>query len=250
VLRKANGTIDISSALTALKAALFFDGVVMFRILHWDRVKIPGGLSGILGAVSDLAHTSCCVRCRAAAMSTSSPMTAASHGHLAEGKPASVRSRCAAHGCAIAPNRVVEAVGVRRTVALTQIWCKSDRADQASLEEINLRAAVQGGREKRPGFDRLCKAIIRREIDMVAAWSVDKLGRSLQDLVAFLAELQASRCELYLHQQGLDTSTPAGRALFGTLSVFADFERAMIVERTKADLAGVRAAREPDRTPK
>jgi DNA invertase Pin-like site-specific DNA recombinase len=88
------------------------------------------------------------------------------------------------------------------------------------------------GRQARPGFDRLCRAITRREIDMVAAWSVDRLGRSLQDLVGFLAELQASRCELYLHQQGLDTSTPAGRALFGMLSVFSDFERAMIVERT------------------
>jgi DNA invertase Pin-like site-specific DNA recombinase len=97
------------------------------------------------------------------------------------------------------------------------------------------------GRERRPGFDRLCKAIVRREIDMVAAWSVDRLGRSLQDLVGFLAELRASRCELYLHQQGLDTSTPAGRALFGMLSVFADFERAMIVERTKAGLARARA---------
>jgi DNA invertase Pin-like site-specific DNA recombinase len=100
------------------------------------------------------------------------------------------------------------------------------------------------GREKRPGFDRLHKAIVRREIDMVAAWSVDRLGRSLQDLVGFLAELQASRCELYLHQQGLDTSTPAGRALFGMLSVFSDFERAMIVERTKAGLARAREAPE------
>jgi hypothetical protein len=60
-------------------------------------------------------------------------------------------------------------------------------------------------------------------------------------LVGFLAELQASRCELYLHQQGLDTSTPTGRALFGMLSVFSDFERAMIVERTKAGLARARA---------
>jgi len=97
------------------------------------------------------------------------------------------------------------------------------------------------GRQARPGFDRLHRAIVRREIDMVAAWSVDRLGRSLQDLVGFLAELQASRCELYLHQQGLDTSTPAGRALFGMLSVFSDFERAMIVERTKAGLARARA---------
>jgi DNA invertase Pin-like site-specific DNA recombinase len=56
-----------------------------------------------------------------------------------------------------------------------------------------------------------------------------RLGRWLQDLVGFLSELRASRCELYLHQQGLDTSTPVGRTLFGMLSVFADFERAMIL---------------------
>jgi DNA invertase Pin-like site-specific DNA recombinase len=97
------------------------------------------------------------------------------------------------------------------------------------------------GREKRPGFDRLCKAIVRREIDLVAAWSVDRLGRSLQHLVAFLGELHASGCDLYLHRQGLDTSTPAGRALFGMMGVFAEFERAMIVERTVAGLARARA---------
>ncbi len=98
------------------------------------------------------------------------------------------------------------------------------------------------GREKRPAFDRLCRAVTRREVDMVAAWSVDRLGRSLQDLVAFLAELQASRVDLYLHQQGLDTCTPSGRALFGMLGVFAEFERAMIVERTKAGMARASAA--------
>jgi DNA invertase Pin-like site-specific DNA recombinase len=98
------------------------------------------------------------------------------------------------------------------------------------------------GREKRPAFDRLCKAVTRREVEMVAAWSVDRLGRSLQDLVGFLAELQASRVDLYLHQQGLDTTCPSGRALFGMLGVFAEFERAMIVERTKAGMARAKAA--------
>jgi DNA invertase Pin-like site-specific DNA recombinase len=98
------------------------------------------------------------------------------------------------------------------------------------------------GRDKRPSFDRLCKAITRREIDLVAAWSVDRLGRSLQHLVAFLGELRASGCDLYLHRQGLDTSTPAGRALFGMLSVFSEFERAMIVERTRAGMSRARAA--------
>jgi DNA invertase Pin-like site-specific DNA recombinase len=98
------------------------------------------------------------------------------------------------------------------------------------------------GRDKRPGFDRLCKAITRREIDMVAAWSVDRLGRSLQHLVAFLGELQGSGCNLYLHRQGLDTSTPAGKALFQMMGVFSEFERAMIIERTRAGMSRAKAA--------
>jgi DNA invertase Pin-like site-specific DNA recombinase len=92
------------------------------------------------------------------------------------------------------------------------------------------------GRDKRPGLDKLLKAVARREFDMVAAWSVDRLGRSLQDLLASLGELEAKRVDLYLHQQALDTSTPAGRALFQMLGVFAEFERSMIQERVKAGL--------------
>jgi DNA invertase Pin-like site-specific DNA recombinase len=66
---------------------------------------------------------------------------------------------------------------------------------------------------------------------------VDRLGRSLQDLVGFLEHLRATNTELFLHQQGLDTTTPSGRALFGMLSVFAEFERAIIRERITADMA-------------
>ena len=97
------------------------------------------------------------------------------------------------------------------------------------------------GREKRPGFDALHKAMARREVDIVAAWSVDRLGRSLQDLVGFLGELHGKSIDLYLHVQGLDTSTPAGRAMFGMLGVFAEFERSMIQERVRAGLARARA---------
>jgi DNA invertase Pin-like site-specific DNA recombinase len=60
------------------------------------------------------------------------------------------------------------------------------------------------GRDKRPAFDRLCRDATRRRFDIIMAWGVDRLGRSLQDLVAFLSEIHASRSELYLHQQGLD----------------------------------------------
>jgi DNA invertase Pin-like site-specific DNA recombinase len=96
------------------------------------------------------------------------------------------------------------------------------------------------GRNERPAFDKLHRAITRREIDVVMAWSVDRLGRSLQDLVGFLGELRAVGCHLYLHQQGVDTTTPAGRALFQMLGVFAEFERAIIVERVRAGIARAR----------
>jgi DNA invertase Pin-like site-specific DNA recombinase len=76
---------------------------------------------------------------------------------------------------------------------------------------------------------------------MVAAWAVDRLGRSLQDLVHILQELHAKGVDLFLHQQGLDTSTPSGRAMFQMLGVFAEFERAIIRERVTAGLARARA---------
>jgi DNA invertase Pin-like site-specific DNA recombinase len=86
------------------------------------------------------------------------------------------------------------------------------------------------GRDKRPAFDALCRDAAKRQFDMVMAWSVDRLGRSLQDLVAFLSDMHAP------HQQGLDTTTPSGKAMFQMLGVFAEFERAMIQERVRAGL--------------
>ena len=104
-------------------------------------------------------------------------------------------------------------------------------------------AGISGakGRDGRPGYDAMMKAITRREIDMVAAWSVDRLGRSLTDLLDFLRELHAKDVDWFLHQQGLDTSTPSGRAMFQMMGVFAEFERAMIRERVLAGLARARA---------
>jgi DNA invertase Pin-like site-specific DNA recombinase len=97
------------------------------------------------------------------------------------------------------------------------------------------------GRDKRPGLNALLQGVTRRDFDLVAAWSVDRLGRSLKDLINVLNELKAKHVDLYLHQQHVDTSTPAGEALFGMLGVFAQFERAMIVERVKAGLRRAKA---------
>src|SRR5262245_39900102 len=91
-------------------------------------------------------------------------------------------------------------------------------------------------RDERPEFDRLIRDANQRKFDMVMAWSVDRLGRSLQDLVSFLSELHALHIDLFLHQQGIDTTTPGGKAMFQTMGVFAEFERSMIQERVRAGL--------------
>ena len=97
------------------------------------------------------------------------------------------------------------------------------------------------GRTERPQFDALLNGVARREFDMIAAWSVDRLGRSLQDLLGFLLELQSKRVDLYLHQQALDTSTPMGKAMFQMCGVFAELERSIIQERVRAGLERARA---------
>jgi DNA invertase Pin-like site-specific DNA recombinase len=104
-------------------------------------------------------------------------------------------------------------------------------------------AGISGtkGRDKRPGFAALADAATRREIDIVLAWSVDRLGRSLQHLVGFLADLHAADVDLYLHQQALDTTTPTGRAMFGMCGIFAEYERSMIQARVVAGLDRARA---------
>ncbi|MBY0370048.1 recombinase family protein [bacterium] len=100
-------------------------------------------------------------------------------------------------------------------------------------------AGISGakGRDKRPGLDAMLKGVARKDFDLVAAWSVDRLGRSLQDLLGVLGEFHSKGVGLYLHQQGLDSTTPAGTAMFQMLGVFSEFERAIIRERIKAGLA-------------
>ena len=97
------------------------------------------------------------------------------------------------------------------------------------------------GRDARKGLDELMKAATRREIDKVLVWSVDRLGRSLSGLVETLSGLQDTGAELYFHKQAIDTGTASGRALFGMLSVFSEFEREMIKERVNAGLARAKA---------
>jgi DNA invertase Pin-like site-specific DNA recombinase len=121
-----------------------------------------------------------------------------------------------------------------------------------TIVEVLADEGISGakGRDKRPAYDRLMTMVARKEIDLIACWSVDRLGRSLQHLITFLGEINARDVDLYLHTQGLDTSTPAGRAMFSMLSVFAEFERSILRERIMAGLArskaqGKRSGRPP-----
>jgi DNA invertase Pin-like site-specific DNA recombinase len=111
------------------------------------------------------------------------------------------------------------------------------------VERVFEDAGISGakGRDKRPGLDAMLKAVNAKEIDMVAAWSVDRLGRSLTDLLGILQGLHDKGVDLFLHQQGLDTSTTAGKAMFQMLGVFAEFERGIIRERVNAGLARAKA---------
>lgn len=95
---------------------------------------------------------------------------------------------------------------------------------------------ISGISSDRPEFLKLQKAILQNKIDLVAAWSVCRLGRSLQDLVNFLKLLNDKGVDLYLHQQGIDTRTSSGKAMFQMIGVFSEFEHSIISERVKAGL--------------
>jgi DNA invertase Pin-like site-specific DNA recombinase len=127
----------------------------------------------------------------------------------------------------------------------TQLLALRQVAQRAGWQVVDeyVDSGISGakGRDQRPAFDQLLKDATRRKFDIIMAWSVDRLGRSLQDLVAFLGDMHAQGVDLYLDRQGVDTTTPGGKALFQLMGVFAEFERAMIRERVCAGLDKARA---------
>jgi DNA invertase Pin-like site-specific DNA recombinase len=151
-------------------------------------------------------------------------------------------------------NGWVETLNAKRTIRMALYVRVSTDGQSVANQERELREVAEAkgwevtdvyrdheisgakGRDKRPELDRMLKDATRRKFDVLAAWSVDRLGRSLQDLLATLNELHGAGCNLYLHKQALDTRTPSGRAMFGMLGVFAEFEREMIRERVNAGL--------------
>ena len=99
-------------------------------------------------------------------------------------------------------------------------------------------AGISGskGRKDRPGLDKMLQDAQRRRFDVVMAWAIDRLGRSLIDLLGTIQTLEHSGVDLYLDQQSIDTTTPAGRLMFQITGAFAEFERSMIRQRVNAGL--------------
>ncbi len=109
----------------------------------------------------------------------------------------------------------------------------------ATFEDAGISGAK--GRDKRPGLDALLKDAARARFDVVMAWSLDRLGRSLADLMDTLGELEAAHVDLFLQQQAIDTTTPSGKLFFHVMGAFAEFERGMIRSRVMAGLDRAKA---------
>jgi DNA invertase Pin-like site-specific DNA recombinase len=107
-----------------------------------------------------------------------------------------------------------------------------------NIIEIYTDHGISGAKNRsdRPDLDRMLKDAVRGKFDLIAVWSLDRLGRSLQHLIETVNELQSVGVDLYLHQQALDTTTPAGKLAFSIFGAFAEFERSLIRERVRAGL--------------
>ena len=119
-------------------------------------------------------------------------------------------------------------------VALRQI---AERRSWQVVETYS-DAGISGakGWDKRPGLDQMLNDASKRKFDVVMAWAIDRLGRSLIDLLATVQHLEACGADLFLDQQNLDTTTPVGKLMFQITGAFAEFERSMIRQRIRAGL--------------
>jgi DNA invertase Pin-like site-specific DNA recombinase len=108
--------------------------------------------------------------------------------------------------------------------------------------EVYDDAGISGskGRADRPGLDQMLNDATRRHFNIVLVWAIDRLGRSLIDLLGTIQHLEAVAVDLYIDQQSIDTSTPMGKLIFSVCGAFAQFERSMIQQRIHAGLQRAR----------
>ena len=125
---------------------------------------------------------------------------------------------------------------------LIELRAVAERCGYTIVQEF-VDSGISGakGRANRPALDAMMKAANQRKFDMILVWSIDRLGRSLQNLIELLNDLQSMRVDLMFLQQGMDTSTSSGRMMFGIFSALAEFERNLIRERVAAGIFRAKA---------
>ena len=118
---------------------------------------------------------------------------------------------------------------------LIELRAVAERCGYTIVQEF-VDSGISGakGRTDRPALDSMMKAANQRKFDMILVWSIVRLGRSLQNLVELLNDLQSMRVDLMFLQQGMDTSTSSGRMMFSIFGALAEFERNLIRERVIA----------------
>jgi DNA invertase Pin-like site-specific DNA recombinase len=124
---------------------------------------------------------------------------------------------------------------------IDELVAVSQRASWYVVDVLSDEMSGSKGPRQRPGFQRLLDVMTRREADVVAAWSIDRISRSISDFVNFVEHAQSCSTTIYLHQQNVDSSTPTGYALLSLCSVLSQLERALLVERVRAGLNRARA---------
>jgi DNA invertase Pin-like site-specific DNA recombinase len=102
-------------------------------------------------------------------------------------------------------------------------------------------SGVSGSKERRPALDKLLALCRRRLVDAVVVYRYDRFARSLRQLVNALEEFRALGIDFVSLHEGVDTSTPNGRLVFGIFASIAEFERELIRDRVRSGLASARA---------
>jgi DNA invertase Pin-like site-specific DNA recombinase len=123
---------------------------------------------------------------------------------------------------------------------LTELRAVAERMGYTIIQEF-IDEGISGTKASRPALDSMMKMATQRRFDMVMCWSIDRLGRSLQNLIALLNQLESLKIDLFFHQQAIDTSTPMGKMVFSILGALGAYERELIRERVIAGLQTAKA---------
>lgn len=123
---------------------------------------------------------------------------------------------------------------------LIELRAVAERMGYTIAQEF-IDEGISGTKANRPALDAMMKMATQRRFDMVMCWSLDRLGRSLTNLLQLLNELESRKIDLFFHQQAIDTSTPMGKMMFSILGALGAYERELIRERVIAGLHTAKA---------